>query len=65
VIRRNSIRQEFGRSDAPHETESIYRRYAIVDEAMLQAAAEKLSAFQKRQTKVKASKKFVRIAKDA
>lgn len=25
-----------------HETEAIYRRYAIVDEAMLREAAEKL-----------------------
>ncbi len=28
-----------------HKTESIYRRYAIVDEAMLREGAEKLSAF--------------------
>jgi hypothetical protein len=27
-----------------HETESIYRRYAIVDEAMLREAAVKLAA---------------------
>jgi len=27
-----------------HKTESIYRRYAIVDEAMLREAAEKLAA---------------------
>jgi integrase len=30
-----------------HQTESIYRRYAIVDEAMLKEGAEKLSAFHK------------------
>jgi integrase len=29
-----------------HKTESVYRRYAIVDEAMLREGAEKLSAFQ-------------------
>lgn len=28
-----------------HKTESVYRRYAIVDEAMLRESAEKLSAF--------------------
>ena len=28
-----------------HKTESIYRRYAITDEAMLQEAGAKLSAF--------------------
>jgi hypothetical protein len=27
-----------------HKTEAIYRRYAIVDEAMMQSAAEKLVA---------------------
>jgi hypothetical protein len=30
---------------AGHKTESIYRRYAIVDEAMLREGAEKLAAF--------------------
>jgi integrase len=29
-----------------HKTESVYRRYAIVDEAMLREGAEKLAAFQ-------------------
>jgi integrase len=33
-----------------HKTESMYRRYAIVEEVMLREAAEKLSAFQSRQT---------------
>jgi len=33
-----------------HKTESMYRRYAIVEEAMLREAAEKLSAFQSRHT---------------
>jgi hypothetical protein len=28
-----------------HKTESIYRRYAIVDEAMLREGAEKLAVF--------------------
>ena len=28
-----------------HKTESIYRRYAIVDEAMLREGAEKLAAY--------------------
>ena len=28
-----------------HKTESVYRRYAIVDEAMLREGAEKLAAF--------------------
>ena len=28
-----------------HKTESVYRRYAIVDEAMLRESAEKLAAF--------------------
>ena len=27
-----------------HKTEAIYRRYAIVDEAMMQSAAEKLGS---------------------
>jgi hypothetical protein len=31
-----------------HETESIYRRYAIVDEAMLREAAVKLAAGRRR-----------------
>jgi hypothetical protein len=30
-----------------HKTESIYRRYAITDEAMLQEAGAKLSAFRR------------------
>ena len=29
-----------------HKTEAIYRRYAIVDEAMLREGAEKLERFQ-------------------
>ena len=28
-----------------HKTESVYRRYAIVDEAMLRESAQKLAAF--------------------
>jgi hypothetical protein len=28
-----------------HKTESVYRRYAIIDEAVLQEAGAKLSAF--------------------
>lgn len=28
-----------------HKTESIYRRYAIVDEAMLRESTEKLAAY--------------------
>jgi len=28
-----------------HQTEAIYRRYAIVDEAMLREGAEKLAVF--------------------
>lgn len=28
-----------------HKTEAVYRRYAIVDEAMLREGAEKLAAF--------------------
>jgi hypothetical protein len=28
-----------------HQTESVYRRYAIVDEAMLKEGAEKLAAY--------------------
>jgi len=28
-----------------HETESIYRRYAIVDETMLREGADKLAAY--------------------
>jgi hypothetical protein len=28
-----------------HKTEAIYRRYAIADESMLRAGAEKLAAF--------------------
>ena len=36
-----------------HKTESMYRRYAIVEEGMLREAADKLSAFQDRQQGVK------------
>jgi hypothetical protein len=38
-----------------HKTESIYRRYAITDEAVLQEAGAKLSAFHRRlgQSRVK------------
>src|SRR6185503_2425089 len=35
-----------------HKTESIYRRYAITDEAMLQEAGAKLSAFHRSWVKV-------------
>jgi len=35
-----------------HKTESIYRRYAITDEAMLQEADAKLSAFHRSWVKV-------------
>jgi hypothetical protein len=35
-----------------HKTESIYRRYAITDEAMLQEAGAKLSAFHRCWVKV-------------
>jgi hypothetical protein len=44
-----------------HKTEAIYRRYAIVDEAMMQSAAEKLGALHKQQGKVKAHAKVVRM----
>lgn len=44
-----------------HKTEAIYRRYAIVDEAMMQSAAEKLGALHKEQAKVRAPKKVVRM----
>ncbi len=41
-----------------HKTESIYRRYAIVDEQMLREAAEKLDAWTDDQlVKAKAEKK--------
>jgi hypothetical protein len=33
------------RSDSRHKTESIHRRYAIVDEAMQREAAARLDAF--------------------
>jgi integrase len=36
-----------------HKTESMYRRYAIVEEGMLREAADKLTAFQDRQQGVK------------
>jgi integrase len=45
-----------------HKTESIYRRYAIVEEAMLREAAEKLSGFQTRQRAVRA--KVVTLGRD-
>jgi hypothetical protein len=32
-----------------HKTESIYRRYSIVDQAMLEVGAEKLEALQQTQ----------------
>ena len=37
-----------------HKTESIYRRYTIVDEGLLKEAANKLSAFLTRQHAVTA-----------
>lgn len=49
-----------------HKTESIYRRYAIVDEAMLQDAAQKLGTLHQLQAKVKPRKqKVVRISAQA
>jgi hypothetical protein len=33
-----------------HKTESVYRRYAIVDEAMLREGAEKIGRLQQLQT---------------
>jgi hypothetical protein len=35
-----------------HKTESIYRRYAIVDEAMMREGAEKLAALHEAQRKM-------------
>jgi hypothetical protein len=35
-----------------HKTESVYRRYAIVDEAMLREGAEKLAAYHSEKKKV-------------
>jgi hypothetical protein len=52
-MRRSAVRT-FERAGVPrsvamsivgHKTESIYRRYAIVDEAMQREAAERLNAF--------------------
>ena len=48
-----------------HKTESIYRRYAIVDEAMMQSAAAKLGTLHKQQAKVRAKKTIVRLADSA
>ncbi|HJZ70902.1 MAG TPA: tyrosine-type recombinase/integrase [Vicinamibacterales bacterium] len=45
-----------------HKTESIYRRYAIVDEAMMQDAAERLSALHKQHARVKPTRKLVRMS---
>ena len=46
-----------------HRTESMYRRYAIVEEGMLQEAAEKLSVFQLRQdATLKVSRVSVSVA---
>src|SRR5271169_6242408 len=39
-----------------HKTESIYRRYAIVDEAMLRDGAEKLAALYQSETAAKGAK---------
>ena len=39
-----------------HKTESIYRRYAIADESMLQEAGEKLARLHAVDTKPKAGK---------
>ena len=44
-----------------HKTEAIYRRYAIVDEAMMQSAAEKLGALHKQQGRVRAHSNVVRM----
>jgi len=44
-----------------HKTESIYRRYAIQDEAMMKSAAEKLGALHEQQGKAKANRKVVRM----
>jgi hypothetical protein len=50
-----------------HRTESIYRRYAIADEAMLKEGAVKLAAFraakQNDPRKVVPKKKFMRETK--
>src|SRR5262249_3906406 len=48
-----------------HKTESIYRRYAIVDEAMLQDGARKLSALHKMQGKRVARRKVIHMRKPA
>jgi integrase len=48
-----------------HKTESIYRRYAIVDAAMMQDGAEKLAALHKQQAAVKGQKKLVRMSAPA
>ena len=42
-----------------HKTEAVYRRYAIVDEAMLTEAAEKLSRFHQAQGSAAAKPKVV------
>jgi integrase len=44
-----------------HKTESMYRRYAIQDEAMMHSAAEKLGALHRQQGKAKAHAKVVRM----
>jgi integrase len=45
-----------------HKTESMYRRYAIVEEGMLREAAERLTGFQTRQRSVNA--KVVTLGRD-
>ena len=43
-LERASIPRSVAMKMVGHKTESVYRRYAIVDEAMLRDAAEKLAA---------------------
>jgi hypothetical protein len=40
-----------------HKTESIYRRYAITDEGMLQDGAKKMDAFLKSQARAQGPKR--------
>jgi len=40
---------------ADHKTESVYRRYAIVDEAMLREGAEKLAAYHSTEKRVRSA----------
>jgi len=47
-----------------HKTEPIYRRYAIVDEAMMQSAGERLNVLHGQQAKVRRRRRRTAVWRD-